>query len=254
MRNNRTTTRNLRSSAMIGILALLSGCGALSDPNAATEENFKAVLEPLVGKLACAELPMSDAETLQHRGADVKADAPYPLVGAIGYGFNFGSGKWVEGGVFPGDPGPENAYRKLSEFGALDRKETEVSYTEEQMPFGMAASQRPHKYAIYTPTASFKELFATIPSTSNNGQPATDIPAICYGTGKITSIQFTIPEDGQAKSSRVDYTWSAEPVSDAARQLYDQNIILTRKPPLSGKETVTLVLTNNGWQQMERGF
>ena len=233
---------------------LLSGCSALSNPNAATEENFKAVLEPSVNKLACVALPVSDPKTLEQRGANVKPSDPYPLISYIGYGFNFGTQEWVEGGVFRGDVGPEDTYLKLSELGALERRETPTSYTEEQLPFGLGASQRPHKYAIYTPTTAFKDLFGTITKEVPNGQPAVELPAICYGAGKITSLQFTIPEDGESKSSRVEYSWSAEPVSATAAQLYNQNITLVNKPPLSGKETVTLVLMNNGWAKMDGGY
>lgn len=234
--------------------ALLSGCSALSDPNAATEENFRAVLEPMVSKLACAPLPTSDPETLARRGANVKLGDPYPLISSIGYGFNFGTREWVEGGVFRGDVGPEDTYLRLSEIGALERRETPTSYTQEQLPFGLGTSQRPHKYVIYTPTNAFKDLFGTITKDASNGQQAMELPAICYGSGKITGIQFTVPEDGDSKSSRVEYTWSAEPLSATATQLYNQSITLVNNPPISGKETVRLVLTNNGWAKMDKGY
>ena len=234
-------------------LVLLSGCGSLSDPKAATEENFKAVLEPLVSKMACSALPLEDAEILQHRGSEAKPGEAYPLIGYMGFGYNFGTGKWVEGGLAR-DIGPIDTYRKLAELGALDRKVAPIEYTEEQLIGGLGMSQRPHKYEFYTPTGQQKEIFTTMASGGNYGQPSVDVPAVCFGTGKITSIQFTIPEDGQAKSSRVEYTWSAEPISDAARQIYDQDIPLFKKPPLSGQDAVILVLTNNGWQKMERSL
>ena len=235
--------------AVISLAMLISGCGVGPDPNDASEENFRAVLEPQVAKLACSVLPIEDASVRAKRGAEVKDSDHYPLIGSIGYGFNFGSGEWVEGGVFAGDPGPEGTYRKLSELGALERKETPIEYSDEQMPFGMGASRRPSKYAIYTPKGEFKDLFSSVTRKTMNGQTV-EAPALCFGIGKITSIQFSIPSEGESKSSRVDYTWSAEPLSNAARKLYDQDIPLVRKPSLSGQGSAVLVLTNNGWQQM----
>lgn len=235
--------------ASVSLVILLAGCSVGADPNDASEENFRSVLEPQVAKLACTALPVEDANVLAKRGPEVNVGDLYPLIGGIGYGFNFASGEWVEGGVFAGDPGPEDTYRKLSELGALDRKETAVEYSDEQMPFGRGTSRRPQKYAIYTPKDEFKELFSSVTRKTLNGQTV-EAPALCYGVGKITSIQFSIPAEGESKSSRVEYTWSAEPLSNAARQLYDQDVPLLGRPPLSGKGNAVLVLTNNGWQQM----
>lgn len=240
-----------RIALLLASAALLGGCG--SDPNEASEENFKRILAPLVEKRACTALPASDATEWAHEFGDVQVTGLYPLTAQVAYGYNFGIRQWVEGGVFRGDPGAIDTYQRLVDLGALERRDAPITYEDFTVGLGVGATKRPRHFAYFTPTEAAKTLFSEMEATRGRNV-GTTVPALCFGKGYVESIDnFTIPGEGEIQSTIVTYTWRTDPLNAVAQAVYDAHIPLVyRKPPLSETASIRLVLTNNGWAPAER--
>ena len=96
----------------------------------------------------------------------------------------------------------------------------------------------------------FGKLVVNIQSkTDRNGQKI-EIAYMCDGVGKVDRVvNFTIPSNSEVKSSIIDYTWRASPISTSGGRGIDQSIweILKQRPPQSGADRKQIILTNNGW-------
>ena len=222
----------------------VSGCSSKNEPS---EANFEKALAPMVANLPCAVLPKPNADNWVREFGPVKPEGFYPLTAAIGYGYNFGSREWVQGGVFRGDPSAEDTYTRLVELGALRREDAPIQYEDAEVPY-VGLTKRPKHLAYFYPTDEAKALFTQIDAKVYSNRPPEAVPALCYGGGKVLSVDnFTIPGDGAVQTSQVTFTWGVDPINAAAQAIHDADIPLVDQPPLGGSQTVIFTLTNEGW-------
>jgi hypothetical protein len=205
--------QNMRKFAVIGLVAVVSAC---SNPQDATEKNFKAAIQSYL-------------------------NAEYPKCYFHG---NFPT----ELSDFGFDKNKYNIFHALAEAKLLSEKE--VSRKEFDSLFGLNQKETKVTYA-YNLTAEGQKYYQPEVIKTWGGEK---VGGFCLGSAKINSIvQFSEPADMFGnRVSRVSYTYS---VADLPAWVTAEDVVVldkklkedvdSRNAPI--KETKAMILTNNGW-------
>lgn len=209
------------AAALLASAIALAGC---SNPKAASEANFRKVLEPMVANAFCREIQPLRLETLETGG---KATPVYPIVLA------------AKPGMYEQAVGMA-ARRMLDEASAegLVRRTPAVV-------MGRSSQSDPFvrmEALSYMPTPMGRAVFRTISRKAYDGSVA-DVPAVCIAKGAVDQIvRWTDPAEVFGRTlTTVTYTVVAKNVVDAAQP--SDRAKLAR--PV--ERTVTLQRTSDGW-------
>lgn len=208
--------------------AVLAAAGATSlsscsDPNAASDANFRAALEPVVRDAFCKTIPV------ERMSLTANGETPsFPIV--------------VPARPFETGSRSDADSRKMLEAAAQDGWLTRTETTASARRLSRAEPLTPQALVTYTPTDKGNDRFRPVERKTVEGKRL--FPAVCVAQSEIVEIvRWTDPADmfGQTVS-QVTYTLRGmnmmEGMPAEMRTAIDQPT----------ERTVTLVQTSDGWR------
>jgi hypothetical protein len=215
---------SITSSAL---LAASVSMGACSDPKEASEDNFRAIIEPVVKNAFCRQISIPQYRLTEKYTDDAPA---FPLI--------IGATPPQWGGS------TETEMRSMLEAATKQGLLTRTAKTAPAVYGSSSDALKPAQLITYEPTDKGKDVFRGV-GGKRTGSP--ERPSVCFGEGKVDDIvRWTEPADAFGQTmTQVTYTYSGKNFPDSVpKEMIEQ----ASKPK---EATIGLIKMSDGWQAMK---